>query len=113
MNKLTDDEEYRRDSLDLRLIHSRQERTEDQQPEHLIGLCCPHCAGDRRDLIGPAGRYLDFYLRSGLPTKALAFALVAWGTGELVATARFVSLWALDLYLTYGDAAVRPLGGMQ
>lgn len=107
MNRLTDDDELRRDILDL---DAHRERTRGEMPpEPLIGLCCPHCRGDLRDprgrFMGEAGRYVDHYLRSGLPTTALAFALVAWGTSYLVDTAYVVYRWALEVYARWGEPA--------
>jgi hypothetical protein len=68
--RLSDDDECRRDSLDLAEVRRRH---------------------DAHELpMGPAGRYVDLYIRAGFPTKALSFALVAWGVGELVRTARYV-----------------------
>lgn len=110
MNRLPDDEEYRRDTLDLDAFRQRQ--YEREQPDRLIGLCCPHCTRDNRDTLDLAGRYLDFYLRSGLPTKAASFALVAWGLSLLAATARFLYEWALDISLTIQRGGpVLPFGG--
>lgn len=96
---LSDDDEYRRDTLDLD-AHRRQQT-------HLIGLCCEHCGGQFGDPRSRfmAGHYLDLYIRSGLPTKTAAFALLMIGVSYLADTAYFVYVWALEVYARWGGPA--------
>lgn len=106
MSRLTDDDEYRRDVLDLDAVRRRQSEL-DPEPALLAAMNCPHCSGDPRGkAIGPAGRYLDLYLRSGLPTKAASFALVAIGLSYLVDTTYVVYRFALEVYARFGQVAV-------
>lgn len=96
MSHLTDNDLWRRDRLDLDGLSSRD-------------ACCQHCRLNWREL-GPSGSYLDLYVRSGLPTKAIGFAAICWGLGELIGAARYLWLWGIEVYQQYGGAVVGPRG---